>query len=111
VLALYEGERRKQYFVLSYTHPVYMLKDQKRKVNACMHFYFCRTPPSDADGGGGGGAGSGTRERALFDTRELSADEYLYVRKRYDMCNITTCAGPNDEVAVLWAAGVLGDYV
>ena len=109
VVAIYEGERKKQFFVLSYTHPVYMLKEQRRAPHARMHFYMCVAKDRGGDCGDGaaGDHDDPQDERTLPDTREFSADDYLYIRKRYKMCNVSSCAGPNDETAVLFAAGLL----
>jgi hypothetical protein len=97
VVAIYEGEHRKHFFVLSYTHPVYMLREQTHARNPRMHFYLCMSKDGTETG----------VPRPLFDTSELSADDYMFMWKRYHLRNINTCVGPNDETAVLFAAGLL----
>lgn len=95
VVAIYEGEHRKHFSVLSYTHPVYMLREQERAPNPRMHFYICTSKDGTAN----------SRMYPLFDTIELTADDYLHICKTYHLRNVSACAGPNDETAVLFAAG------
>ena len=96
VVAIYEGEHRKHFYVLSYTHPVYMLQEQARAPHPRMHFYLCTPKDSPAP-----------QAYPLVDTSELTADDYLFLCKRYQLRNISSCAGPNDETAVLCAAGLI----
>jgi hypothetical protein len=98
IVAIFAGKQTKRFFVLSFTNPVYMLQQQRvHKVDGKYQFFLCVSKTEFL-----------AREEdndVLFDTRELTAHEYLNIRKRYTLQNVTKCATANDQTTVAYAMG------
>lgn len=98
VVGIFAGKQTKRFFVLSFTNPVYILQEQREhKVDGKYQFFLCVSKTEQQ--------AREEENEVLFDTHELTAHEYLQIRARYALKNVTKCATANDQTTVAYAMG------
>lgn len=95
IIGIHKGKRARRYVIVNFACPVYMEKQQPRRVPPEFNFLKCvtRTPGRKEDS---------RPVDILHDTHEITPGQFLVLSQQFRLVDVTSCASANDIEAVTY---------